>query len=1160
MVFIPRVPHSAFLHILLTLVCVPVLLSTPQSTKANGGKKSVLILHSYHQGLSWTDDIQAAFSATLARSELPLEVHVKYLDAARMTDPKAFRRNMELLHQQIVNQFGGKPFDMVLVSDDAAFDFLLEHRELLTGNAPVVFCGINNFSPDMLRSQSNITGVAEIPSFFETIELAFKLRPKASKLLVLAEETLTGKANLSLLQTQSSHLSSRVEIEVLKESDIYMLEARLAGLGPEWIVLPMVRPLDENGLLSARVAGQRLSSASKVPLFAAWDFWMGHGPAAGVVVSGTSQGDTAGAIAVRIMKGEEADNIPVVRQENNVTIADHLAFTRFGMSESLLPESAVILNAPVSFYAVNKGIFWAGGSVGLSLLLLSLFLAKNVSRRKRAETLYLGQLNFVETLMRAMPAPVFFKNIEGRYLGVNPAFETLMGKPAQDFIGRLPSEAFSQEHGQVFVHRDQEIARLGDMQSYEHVMPTALGLRTLTITKAMFPGTDGSPAGIVGILTDITDRMRAEEALRESEERHRALFSSISDPVLAADTSNGIIVECNEAAERYFGRSREQLIGMPQRLLHPPGEPDSYDLTDDFSQHLANPTQLREVKLLGAGGEVRSASVQCSIFEYKGEQLILGVFRDITEQRRAEEAVHIEQAILRDILESTLAGYWDWNLCDNTEYLSPMLKRMFGYEDHELENKPETWQKLIHPDDLPPVLDAFRRHVESRGQLPFYNEVRYRHKNGAWVWVICAGRVVEWAEDGKPVRMVGCHVDITSRKLAEESSIQAKAIAEEANRAKSVFLANMSHEIRTPLNGILGMLQLLQTTAQDDEQKEYVLTAIRSSKRLAALLSDILDLSRIEAGKMSVNENKFELNNLKEDVFDLFSLATKTKGLELEFLFDERLPGVIVGDEAKIRQVLFNLVGNAIKFTQKGGVWINATLISPKYEEPRRVLFTVRDTGSGIEDSQLKTIFEPFVQGEDTYVRSYQGAGLGLSIVSRLVKLLGGELAIESEVGTGTTLYLSIPFKMPPLHASKPPPRTYMVDSRAGLHILFAEDDSVTSTSIKRLLEKAGHNVTVAKDGAEALRILEQEQFDLILMDIQMPVMDGVEATREIRFKDRFESIRDIPIIALTAYAMSGDLDKFIGAGMNDYISKPVEIEALKAVIGRVMAKRAPTS
>jgi two-component system, sensor histidine kinase len=259
-----------------------------------------------------------------------------------------------------------------------------------------------------------------------------------------------------------------------------------------------------------------------------------------------------------------------------------------------------------------------------------------------------------------------------------------------------------------------------------------------------------------------------------------------------------------------------------------------------------------------------------------------------------------------------------------------------------------------------------------------------------------------------------------------------------------------------------------------------------------------------------------------------------------------------------VRQILFNLVGNAVKFTQSGVVRVEAVPLSSMTDPLFRLLFIVRDTGAGIPDDQLKSIFEPFVQGEGSFVRRYQGAGLGLSIVARRVKLLDGQLAIESEPGQGTAVYVSLPFAMPSLADregfTRPCPPKPQGDA---LRILFAEDDSVTRLTVKKLLEKAGHAVSVAVNGREALEQLERAPFDLILMDIQMPEMDGVEATRIIRFADRFESVREVPIIAMTAYAMSGDRERFLGAGMDGYIAKPVDIDQLKALIGQVMSSRA---
>ncbi len=402
--------------------------------------------------------------------------------------------------------------------------------------------------------------------------------------------------------------------------------------------------------------------------------------------------------------------------------------------------------------------------------------------------------------------------------------------------------------------------------------------------------------------------------------------------------------------------------------------------------------------------------------------------------------------------------------------------------------------------------------------------------------------------------------------MAEKSELvglleKSKERAEFASRAKSEFLANMSHEIRTPLNGVLGMLQLLDGTDPSGEQREYLMAATRSTRRLASLLSDILDISRIEAGKMQVVETEFDFHSTEASIMELFSLEARKKGVSLEFCPESRLPVRLVGDEARLRQILFNLVGNAIKFTDKGKVEVNAILLPPTAKAPDapvRVLVTVEDTGIGIPEEHLRGIFDPFVQAEEAYTRRFQGAGLGLSIVRRLVDLLGGSISVDSVVGEGTTFYLMLPFGVAadarPCDggAASPSP----CSCSAGLRVLIAEDDPVSLLMSRRMLERAGCEVVAATNGEEALRSFCSHSIDLILMDIQMPVMDGLAAAVSIRQAASLRPGEGPPIIAMTAYAMAGDREKFLEAGMDGYVSKPVDMGELWAVIEEVMARR----
>ena len=447
-------------------------------------------------------------------------------------------------------------------------------------------------------------------------------------------------------------------------------------------------------------------------------------------------------------------------------------------------------------------------------------------------------------------------------------------------------------------------------------------------------------------------------------------------------------------------------------------------------------------------------------------------------------------------------------------------------------------------------------------------EVAMRRADGTAFWCVLAGRLVASAGAKATVWVA---VDIDARRQAEAELRTAKTLAEElarkaeaASEAKSQFLANMSHEIRTPLNGVLGMLQLLGTTPLSPEQGEYVEAAAKSCKRLTNLLADILDLSRIESGRLLVCQELFRIEDVRGAVVELFEPAARDKGVALRVVVDDAVPRHLIGDETRLRQIAFNLVGNAVKFTARGEVRLDIGLQRPATKTACRLLLTVSDTGIGIDDGQLARIFEPFIQAEGTFTRAYQGAGLGLAIVRRLVVLLGGSLAVDNTPG-GTTFYVSAPFGLPSLPRPEPeagPPAALppagCAPGEPGLRVLLAEDDAPSRVACLRALERAGHRVTAVDNGQAVLELLERQEFDVALLDMQMPVINGMEAMRHIR--EGRAGNPDIPIVAVTGYAMFGDDARFLAAGADGYIAKPVDFATLTATVARVhAAKRGPT-
>jgi signal transduction histidine kinase/CheY-like chemotaxis protein len=401
--------------------------------------------------------------------------------------------------------------------------------------------------------------------------------------------------------------------------------------------------------------------------------------------------------------------------------------------------------------------------------------------------------------------------------------------------------------------------------------------------------------------------------------------------------------------------------------------------------------------------------------------------------------------------------------------------------------------------------------------------------------------------------VVGVFRDITT---AERALARAKGDAEAANLAKSQFLSAMSHEIRTPLNGVLGMNSLLARTALDDVQRSYVRTIRSSGKALLTLIDDILDLSKIEAGKLDLAQADFEPRRLLDEVHASLAIRAQEKQLALKVHCAADVPAVLLGDESRLRQVLFNLIGNAVKFTERGAVQVRLGLGTLDDGTPSLAI-DVCDSGIGIAPDVLPTLFQRFTQADSGIARRYGGSGLGLAISRELVQLMGGAIEVHTEVGRGSTFSLRVPLRLGSVARVVRESSQFDAgaDFTASLRILVAEDNEVNQLVIRAVLEQMGHHCEVVADGAQAIERVARSPYDLVLMDIQMPHVDGLQATRRIRALpgDRGR----VPIVALTANAMAEERATYLEAGMNDHVSKPVDTKSLAQTIARVFAEAA---
>ena len=513
-------------------------------------------------------------------------------------------------------------------------------------------------------------------------------------------------------------------------------------------------------------------------------------------------------------------------------------------------------------------------------------------------------------------------------------------------------------------------------------------------------------------------------------------------------------------------------------------------------------------------------------------------------------------------------GLWDHNMITNEVYYSPRWKLMLGYEDHELENKLTTWEKLIHPDDLAEARKNVSDYIE--GKAPVYEqELRMQHKDGHMINILSRGFLIRNDTTGKPSRMIGTHIDITTRKkyehelhelninlenrVRERTSelealnnelIEAKNLAEHANKTKSLFLANMSHEIRTPMNGIIGLTDLTLRTNLDKEQQGYLENLKVSSNSLLNILNDILDFSKIEAGKLNIDIHPFDFNTIIKNIISIYNVKATEKDITLNLDLSESVNKNLIGDPVRITQILSNLISNAFKFTEHGQININIERV----DSTDLVKFSVSDTGIGIAKDAQDKLFESFTQADSSTTRRYGGTGLGLAISKHLVEMMGGEIQLQSKEGKGSifTFTISLPVSTKDVNNVS---RTGLYKNKAdksktlsGKSVLLVEDIVVNQVVAKELLKQAGLSVDVAGNGKEAVEMASLNKYDLIIMDIQMPIMDGYQATREIR---EIDSYKQIPIIAMTANVMESDKEKCTNAGMNGHIAKPIDSSSI---------------
>jgi PAS domain S-box-containing protein len=647
---------------------------------------------------------------------------------------------------------------------------------------------------------------------------------------------------------------------------------------------------------------------------------------------------------------------------------------------------------------------------------------------------------------------------------------------------------------------------------------------------------EGKPHKILGVIEDITE----DKKTREIQEKY-GLLSDCSRDVILFIQQDGRIVDCNNAAVNTYGYSHDEFEQMNIRDLR---HPDTMSIFDTQFQLSQKEGYIFETVHVSKDGTCIPVEVSSQMTILDGKPLLISVIRDNAVRKRSEDLLRESEQKLREIAETIDEVFWIWD-SDKIIYVSPAYEKVWGRPVKDFLKSKDILLDSILEEDKASFLQSYNINMHLESSVRQY---RIYRPDGAVRWISSKNFPVrDW--EGNTVRNIGAAQDITMLKEFEKSMIAAKEQAESANQAKSMFLANMSHEIRTPMNGMLGMIQLAQMSSSKGESDECLALAKKSADALLIIINDILDYSKIEAGKMNIELKPFSISRVIEDVLALFSSNIKERDIQFLTTIDKEIPSMLISDSVRIRQVLSNLIGNAVKFTDRG--YIKATAQKEYTVGGKPMLkVSVEDTGIGIPNDKLVLLFKSFSQINSSYTKKYAGTGLGLAISKGLVTQMGGEIGVESVVDDGSKFFFTVPFIEVPITNTSEANFTFpgyepVMHTAA---VLLVEDDVTNQMVISRFLKKLGYQITIAESGVHAIEEYRKQKYDITLMDIQMPFMDGFEATGIIRSLEAGQE-KQMPIIALTAFAMKNDREKCLEAGMNDYLSKPVDLEQLHRVI-----------